>query len=147
VFLSSVSLVCSDPLAGKDSWHATNGSGGVVVMVPITPYEQKTGSMQILPGSHKSWSWPIGILKAIHTSIVTGGVAECTADIGDIVIMDGRLMRKTLSNEKFNISKCWLTFHYDFTDTPAPYQWLPTTLAQNAFANCTEYLLNLYRHL
>ena len=138
VFLSSVSLVCADPLAGKDSWHANNGAGGVVVIVPLTPYEEKTGSLVILPGSHKSWSWPRGILEAIHTCLIRGGPTEPPADVGDILVLDSRTMRKHLPNEKFNKSKVFLSFHYDFSDKPAPSQWLTTTLAQNAIACSIE---------
>ena len=144
VFLSSVSLVCADPLAGKDSWHATNGAGGVIVMVPLTPFEEKTGSLVVIPGSHKSWSGPSGMFDAIHTMLVSGGPAEVTADVGDILIMDGRVMRKNLPNEKFNKSKIYLAFHYDFTDQPAPSQWLTTTLAQNAIAYSMERMAQLY---
>ena len=144
VFLSSVSLVCADPLAGKDSWHANNGAGGVVVMVPLTPFEEKTGSLVVIPGSHKSWTWPRGILDAIHTMLVSGGPTQVTADIGDVFIMDGRIMRKNLPNEKFNKSKIHLAFHYDFTDKPAPSQWLTTTLAQNALAYSMEKMAQYY---
>ena len=144
VFLSSVSLVCADPLAGKDSWHATNGAGGVVVIVPLTPYEEKSGSLVLLPGSHKSWSWPRGVLEAISKILEFGGPAECIADIGDVFVMDGRVMRKNIANEKFNKSKIFLAFHYDFTDQPPPYQWLTTTLAQNAIAHFMERIARIY---
>jgi len=147
VFLSSVSLVCADPLAGKDSWHANNGSGGVVVIVPLTPYEEKTGSTMVIPGSHKSWSWPRRIMHAIDTALLTGGPAECTATTGDIMILDGRVMRKNLANEKYDRSKIFIAFHYDFTATPPPYQWLPTTLIQNSIANITEWMVTVYARI
>ncbi len=147
VFLSEVSLVCSDPLSGNDSWHATNGGSGVVVLVPLSPYQPKVGSTVVLPGSHKAWRGPSGIISSMDTVLRKGGVAELTADCGDAVVLDARLMRMTLKNESFNRSRVWVAFHYDFTDKPAPYQWLPRTLFMNALAVSMVHMDNLYRKL
>ena len=147
VFLSEVALVCSDSLASKDSWHATNGGSGVVVMVPLSPFEKKIGNTVVLQGSHKAWTGVSGILKSMDTVLRTGGVTEIDADCGDAVVMDARLMRMTNKNEMFNRSRVWLAFHYDFTDKPAPYQWLPRTLFMNALAVTMVHMDNLYRKL
>ena len=147
VFLSEVALVCADPLSGSDSWHATNGSGGVVVMVPLSPFEESNGNMVYLPGSHKAWRGPGGILRTADTVLKAGGVNECTATCGDAVVLDARLMRMTLKNELFNRSKVWVAFHYDFNDRPAPGQWLPRTLFMNALSVVLVHMDNLYRKL
>ena len=147
VFMSSIALVCSDPLSGSDSWHATNGGSGVVVLVPLTPYEDKNGNTLVLPGSHKSWNGLGGIAHGAETVLRSGGVMEIKADCGDAVIMDARLMRMTLRNELFNRSRVWLAFHYDFTDRPAPHQWLPRTLFMNALAAVYVRMDRLYRKL
>lgn len=147
VFLSSVSLICSDPLSGKDSWHATNGGGGLVVMVPLSPHEERNGNTLVVPGSHKAWVGFSGILASADTVLRSGGVVELNPDCGDIVIMDARLMRMTGKNELFNRSKIWLAFHYDFSDRTAPYQWLPRTLFMNALATSLVHMDNLYRKL
>ncbi len=147
VFLSSVSLICSDPLSGADSWHATNGGGGVVVLVPLSPFEERNGNTLVLPGTHKAWMGLRGIVSSAVTVLRSGGVYEIKADCGDAILMDGRLMRMTAKNELFNRSKVWLAFHYDFTDRPAPYQWLPRTLFMNALATAFVHMDNLYRKL
>ena len=147
VFLSEVSLVCSDPLAGQDSWHATNGAGGVVVLVPLSPYEKGNGNTVCLPGSHRAWSGIGGILKFADTALKAQGEYECTADCGDAIVMDARTLRMTKSNELFNKSRVWLAFHYDFTDRPGPSQWLPRTLFMNALAAGMVRIERLYRKL
>jgi hypothetical protein len=147
VFLSEVALVCSDPLSGQDSWHATNGSSGVVVMVPLSPYQENNGNMVYLPGTHKAWGGLAGIVRAADTVLRGSGVNECNATCGDAVVMDARLMRMTLKNELFNRSKVWLAFHYDFTDKPAPGQWLTRTLFMNALSVMMVHMDNLYRKL
>ncbi len=148
VFLSSVSLVCSDPLSGEDSWHSVNGGGGVVVLIPLSPYEEKNGNTVVLPGSHKAWTGLVGgIARGAETVLRSGGVMELKADCGDAVLTDSRLMTRTLRNESFNRSRVWLAFHYDFTDRRAPYQWLPRTLFMNAVAAAYVHMDNLYRKL
>ncbi len=147
VFLSSVSLVCSDPLSGRDSWHATNGGGGVVVMVPLSPHEDRNGNTLVLPGTHKTWSGLSGIVWGLETVLRSDGVNELNPDCGDAVIMDSRILRTTMKNELFNRSKVWVVFHYDFSDKCGPYQWLPRTLFMNALAAGFVHLDNLYRRL
>ena len=147
VFLSEVSLVTADPFAGSDSWHASNGAGGVVVLIPLSPLEKDNGNTCFLPGSHKAWFGLSGILDAADTVLRNGGVAECPADCGDAIVMDSRVMRMTLKNSLFNRSKVWAAFHYDFTDKPAPYQWLPRTLFMNLLSRSMVHMDKLYRKL
>jgi hypothetical protein len=87
------------------------------------------------------------MIEAGNTVLTAGGAKECTADVGDIVLMDSRLMRLTEKNELFNRSKVWLAFHYDFTDTPAPFQWLPRTVWMNFIAVALIRLDELYKKL
>ena len=147
VFLSDVSLIAADPLAVEDSWHATNGGSGVVVLVPLSPHEKDNANIRFLPGSQKAWDGLSGILQSFDRTLEMGGVTECPADCGDAIVMDARVMRMTGPNTWFNKSKVWVAFHYDFTDRPAPYQWLPRTLFMNALAVAMVHLDNLYRKL
>ena len=145
IFLSEVSLLCSDPLAGQDAWHATNGAPGVVVLVPLSPFENKNGNTLVLPGSHKLWAG--NTVCAGRTILETQGALELEADVGDVVVLDSRIMRKTERNELFNRSKVWLAFHYDFHDTPAPYQWLPRTMWMHFLAVLLVKMEQFYRRL
>jgi hypothetical protein len=147
VFLSSVSLVCSDPLSGEDSWHGPSGGGGVSVLIPLTPAEPGTGGISLIPASHKSWDWPVGITRSLDFFLREGGAVDVDFDCGDILVVSGKTMRRTLRNTKYNKSKIWIAFQYDWVDKPAPYQWLPTTLVQNAIAAGFVRMDRLYKRL
>jgi hypothetical protein len=93
------------------------------------------------------WEGITGTVKAGDTILQCGGVQEIKADVGDVVMLDSRLMRMTTKNELFDRSKVWLAFHFDFTDTPAPQQWLPRTIFMNFLSVFFVKLDNWYKKL
>eukprot|EP00920_Eleutheroschizon_duboscqi_P033130 GHVT01080002.1.p1 GENE.GHVT01080002.1~~GHVT01080002.1.p1 ORF type:complete len:715 (+),score=67.44 GHVT01080002.1:1793-3937(+) len=131
VFVSETQLVTSDPLCLKEPWHRDTSNRGLTVVVPLAPMRDTTGAIEVISGSHKMaatsgrpWAERLrNFLECFDTLCRSDGTTRLCADVGDVIIMDSRLLRRILGNETWQKTPM-LIFRYDYEHTPPPNQTL-----------------------
>ncbi|KAF4691855.1 hypothetical protein FOZ63_004951 [Perkinsus olseni] len=131
LYISDMQMVVANPVAQGQFWHLDNGAGGLTVVVPLTLDDEMLGPLMVLPGSHHvagknatDWWWTraLKVFKGALTSSGPDGNTSITYDLGDAIIYSGKMIKRERGNRKYNRSKVYLVWRFDFTDTPPPGQ-------------------------
>ena len=148
VYISDIQLIAVHPCAAKKPWTADNGSGGVSVIIPLTSHNKKEhGEHHVLPGSHRLRQGPLGWLHALKQTLVYGGSVEWEPQAGDIVVSDGRTMRRESANHSFTLCEAYLIVRFDWSDKKPPGHNPVTSAAYNLLAGFIDACGIVYKKL
>ena len=148
VFISDIQLVSTHPCAAKKPWTADSGGGGLSLIIPLTPHNKKEhGYHQILPGSHRLRDGPLGWLHCLTRTMGYGGAVEWEPHAGDVVIADGRLMRRESPNRSFTLCEAYIIVRFDWSDRKPPGQNPVTSMIFNFLSGCIDGVGLVYKKL
>lgn len=148
VYISDIQLVAIHPCAAKKPWTADSGGGGLSVIIPLTPHNTKEhGFHQLLPGSQRLRDGPLGWLHCLKKTLAYGGAVDWEPNAGDVVIADGRLMRRESPNRSFTLCEAYLIIRFDWSDRKPPGQNPVTSMLYNLLSGCIDGVGIVYKKL
>lgn len=134
LMLSDIRLIIVDEGADKGNWSIFNPRGGFTVILPLHDRDSRTGTYQIVPGSHFIADQKLPFLRRVSLSIqrlvdspFPISVSELNRDgcwrAGDALVLDNRVLIKPEENKVFR-SGTYLLMKYE-TAQSAPPQIFP----------------------
>ena len=146
-YISDVQMVCAHSCAAKMPWSCDNGNGGLTVIIPLTAHTEEHGAHLFLPGTHRLRDGPMGWLYGLTRSLQYKGATEYVPQPGDVIVCDGRLMKRERANGSFHLCEAAVVVRFDFSDAKPPGQNPFSATGYNAIAGLIDFCGWIYQRV